>query len=158
MMLVCLWARVPCDHLNLKALPLSSRGLESTSDLLQCAVHILSRNKKHWPKVPKRKSLLNDNFNNLHFFAAQWQSVKSLIMKVILAILSKFPEFSFVETKCKTELKINYKGAFLDLQLLGIATVQRLTFSFELWSSKVDRWKYCVLHCPLVWDIFWVAE
>lgn len=53
-------------------------------------------------------------------------------MKVTLAILSEFTEFFFVETKYKTELKINYKGAFLDIQLLGIETVQRLTFSFEL--------------------------
>lgn len=44
----------------------------------------------------------------------------------------KFLGFSFVETKHRTEIKINYKGAFVDLQLAGIKTVQRLTFNFEL--------------------------
>lgn len=34
-------------------------------------------------------------------------------MKVISAILSKFPE-SFVETKQRTKIKVKYKGVFLD--------------------------------------------
>lgn len=65
-------------------------------------------------------------------------------------LILKFLGFSFVETKHRTEIKINYKGAFVDLQLSGIKTVQRLTFSFELWSSKVDRWKYIIaLSCEI---------
>lgn len=85
------------------------RGFRPHFWLVQCALPLYSGNRKHWPKVLKRKPLLNDHFNNPLFSTAQLQSGKTPIINVIFLNVLSSPLF---ETRHRTKIKINQKKVY----------------------------------------------